>query len=129
MEGIHTIESNYSVNETTDRIVDIIEAEGWHLFARIDHSGQAKRKGLELRPTQVVLFGNPAIGTRLMQDNQTSAIDLPVKALVWEDEGGRVTVGYNTVDWLKRRHHLTDQGTLEQIGTVLHKVCSEAAGE
>ncbi len=129
MEGIHTIESHYSVKETADRIVKQIEMEDWHLFARIDHSGQAREKGIELRPTEVVLFGNPAIGTRLMLDNQTSAIDLPVKALVWEDEEGKVTIGYNTTDWLKKRHHLSDQNTLKQIGAVLYNICSRAAAE
>ena len=64
----------------------IIEAQGWCLFARIDHAEHARKKGLDLRPTELVLFGNPRIGTRLMQESRLSAIDLPMKALAWEDE-------------------------------------------
>lgn len=128
MKGLHTFRSQYSVTRTADRIEKQIEAEGWHLFARIDHAGEAKKKGVELRPTEVVLFGNPSIGTMLMQDQQTAAIDLPVKALVWEDEDGTVTIGYNTTDWLQERHQLTNEETLNQIAAVLDRVCSMAAG-
>lgn len=128
MNGLQTITSKYSVKETADRVVEQIETEEWHLFARIDHSGEAKKKGIELRPTEVVLFGNPSIGTRLMQDSQTSAIDLPVKALVWEDQEGTVTVGYNTISWLRERHQLTDEETMKQIADVLDRVCTTAAG-
>lgn len=128
MNGLQTITSKYSVKKTADRIVEQIEAEGWHLFARIDHSGEAKKKSIELRPTEVILFGNPSIGTKLMQDNQTSAIDLPAKALIWEDREGTVTIGYNTTSWLRERHLLTDEETLNQIAAVLDLVCSTAAG-
>ncbi len=129
MNELQTIISKYSVKETANRIVEQIEAEDWHLFARIDHSGEAKKKGIELRPTEVILFGNPSIGTKLMQDNQTSAIDLPVKAMIWEDKVGKVTIGYNTTVWLKKRHQLTDEETLKQIAAVLDNVCISAAGK
>ncbi|MDD3722381.1 MAG: DUF302 domain-containing protein [Lutibacter sp.] len=86
MDGLKITTSNFSVTETVNRIVAQIEKEGWHVFARIDHAKEAHGKGLELRPTELILFGNPEIGTLLMQNQQISAIDLPMKILVLEDE-------------------------------------------
>ncbi|MEO6907303.1 MAG: DUF302 domain-containing protein [Abditibacteriaceae bacterium] len=121
------IQSEFSAQETGDRLVEKIGDEGWHVFAIIDHAKQAQDKGLDLRPTQVVLFGNPHIGTLLMQDQQTSAIDLPAKVLIWEDENADVLIAYNTSDWLKERHQLTDDATVQKIGEVLESVCQFAA--
>lgn len=126
MNGLTTATSEYPVKETIDRIVTVIEAQGWHLFARIDHAEHARKKGLELRPTELILFGNPAIGTRLMQDRQLTAIDLPMKVLVWEDEHGQVKIACNSIQWLKQRHGRTDTATLRAIGEVLAKVCASA---
>lgn len=86
MKGLKTIHSDFSVTETVKILKKAIEKQGWHLFAHIDHAKQAQDNGLQLRPTQVILFGNPKVGTLLMQDQQAAAIDLPVKALVYEDE-------------------------------------------
>lgn len=127
MKGLKTIQSDFSVKETIEILIKAIEKEGWHLFAHIDHSNQAQDKGLRLRPTQVILFGNPKVGTLLMQDQQSVAIDLPVKALVYEDERGRVLIGYNTTDWLRERHQLTDQATIKIISHVLERVCHSAS--
>lgn len=127
MTGLKSMVSDFSVKETVDRMIKKIEEKGWHIFAHIDHAKQALDKGIELRPTRVVLFGNPKIGTLLMQDVQSVAIDLPVKALVWEDEKGRVQVAYNTMSWLKERHGLTDETTIKNIGKILENVCQYAA--
>lgn len=127
VKGLQTIPSESSVEQTTDNLIGNIEDQGWHLFARINHAAQAKGKGLELRPTEVVLFGNPEIGTLLMQDRQTAAIDLPVKALVWQDANDQVFITYNTMPWLKDRHALTDDATLDSIARLVEKVCRDAA--
>lgn len=127
MKGLQTIPSDFSVEHTTDNLVSNIEDQGWHLFARINHATQAKHKGLALRPTEVVLFGNPEVGTLLMQDQQTAAIDLPVKALVWQDANDKIFITYNTMPWLKERHGLTDDTTLDAIAQLIEKVCRDAA--
>ncbi len=124
MNGLNTATSEFPVKETIDRMIAIIEAQGWHLFARIDHAELARKKGLELRPTELILFGNPEIGTRLMQDRQLAAIDLPMKALAWEDEQGQVRIACNSILWLKQRHGLTDAATLWAIDAVLAKLCA-----
>lgn len=126
MNGLIIHVSELSVREAVDRMVSIVEDEGWHLFARIDHAEHARKRGLVLRPTELILFGNPEIGTFLMQDRQLAAIDLPMKALAWEDEHGQVRIAHNRIDWLKRRHGLTDDATLRAIDAVLTRVCGGA---
>lgn len=127
MKGLKTIQSDFSVTETVEILKKAIEKQGWHLFAHIDHAKQARENGLQLRPTQVILFGNPKIGTLLMQNQQLAAIDLPVKALVCEDENKRVLIAYNTTTWLRERHRLTDEATIKKISTVLKSVCHSAS--
>jgi uncharacterized protein (DUF302 family) len=107
VDGLVTLESAFSVQKTMDRLVDRATSSGLQIFARIDHAKGAQEAGLDLRPTELLVFGNPRGGTALMQDRQTAAIDLPVKALVWEDEQGRVWLGYNDATWIARRHGLT----------------------
>lgn len=128
MGGLHIIKSKYSAEETASRVKEAIEAEGLNLFAKINHAAQAQNAGIELNPTTVFIFGNPSIGSLLMQENQTVAIDLPVKILVWEDKNGEVKVAYNTTDWLKQRHHLDQSSALEKISEKLHTISSKAAG-
>ncbi len=127
MTGLKSMISDFSVMETENRLIKRIEQKGWHVFARIDHAKQATENGLELRPTRVVLFGNPKVGTLLMQDEQSAAIDLPVKALIWEDEKGSVQVAYNTMSWIKERHGLTDVVTIKNIREILEDVCYYAS--
>lgn len=122
MNGLITATSKFPVKETVDRMVSIIEAQGWHLFARIDHAAHARKKGLALRPTELILFGNPEVGTHLMQEQQLAAIDLPMKMLAWEDEQGKVRIAHNSLPWLKQRHGLTDEATLRAIDEVLTSV-------
>ena len=123
MNSLKTIKSDFSVTESVNKMAGQIEEEGWHIFARIDHSKQAQRNGLDLRPTELILFGNPEIGTLLMQDQQMSAIDLPMKVLTWEDENGEVYVTVNNLDWLKERHGLTDDNTIRKIAKVVENIC------
>jgi len=91
------------------------------IFARIDHSGEAKKAGLEMRPTQLLIFGSPSAGTPLMIAAPTLAIDLPLKALAWEDADGKVWLSYNRPDYLQRRHHVADDlmKNISGVGTLL----------
>ena len=104
--GLITVASRFSVGETLDRVTTALTKAGLRVFARIDHAGGAKEVGQELRPTELLIFGHPKGGTPLMQDRQTAGIDLPIKALAWEDEEGRVWLTYNEAAWLAERHEL-----------------------
>ena len=105
-EGLVVKPSSHSVAETIDRLQAILEEKGLKIFARIDHQAGAAGADLELRPTQVLIFGNPKLGTPLMTSAQTTAIDLPQKALAYEDEGGNVYLAYNDVGYLMARHNI-----------------------
>jgi uncharacterized protein (DUF302 family) len=109
MKGLITIQSDYSVKETINRLASIVESKGLTVFARIDHAGNAEKQGLQLRPTELIIFGNPKAGTILMQDKQTAGIDLPVKALAWQDEAGKIWLTYNDTKWIADRHGLMEK--------------------
>ena len=109
MKGLITIESDFFVKETINRLVSIVESKGLTVFARIDHADNAAKTGMALRPTELIIFGNPKAGTVLMQDQQTSGIDLPVKALAWQDEAGNNWLTYNDIKWMGERHDLTQK--------------------
>ncbi len=102
--GLLQIASRYSVDETVQRLQSMIAAKGMQVFALIDHSGEAKKVGLQMRPTKLVIFGSPTGGTPLMVAAPTLAIDLPLKALVWEDEKMNVWISYNSPEYLGQRH-------------------------
>lgn len=104
MEGLLSIRSRFGPNETMDRLEAAIRAQGMKVFARIDHAAGASEAGLELRPTEVIIFGNARGGTPLMQSVQTVGIDLPLKALVWEDASGTTWLSYNEPSWIAQRH-------------------------
>jgi uncharacterized protein (DUF302 family) len=104
--GLVTLASEYPVAETIDRLAALATARGLHIFTRVDHADGAAKAGMALRPTQLLIFGNPAGGTPLMQDRQAAGIDLPVKALAWEDAEGRVWLAYNDAAWIAQRHGL-----------------------
>lgn len=104
--GLITVVSNFSATETMDRLEAEVQARGMTVFARINHAGGAAQVGLDLRPTEVVVFGNARGGTPLMQAAQTIGIDLPLKTLVWEDTAGKVWLSYNNPAWLAQRHGL-----------------------
>src|SRR3954465_4876341 len=104
--GMVTVASRWSVGETIDRLQAVVPEADLRVFARIDHAENAARVGVELRPTELLIFGHPRGGTPLMQDRQTSGIDLPVKALAWPDQDGTVRLTYNRASWLAERHGL-----------------------
>lgn len=104
--GLINIASPYSVPETVNRVRKAIESHGMTIFAIVDHSGEAEKVGLTLRPTQLVIFGSPKGGTPVMQAAPTLAIDLPLKALVWQDESPKVWITYNSPEFLGQRHHV-----------------------
>ena len=105
--GVISVKSARNVGDTADRLESVLKSKGMKVFIRIDHAKGAQSVGKKLRPTQVVIFGNPKVGTPLMQCNQTVAIDLPQKALIWEDEKGQVWLSYNDPKYLAARHEIT----------------------
>jgi uncharacterized protein (DUF302 family) len=104
--GIVDIRSNHSVDATVEKLRSILEAKAVTLFALVDHSGEAAKVGMAMRPTKLLLFGNPKAGTPLMLAAPSIAIDLPLKILVWEDESGQAWVSYNAPEFLRNRHNL-----------------------
>jgi uncharacterized protein (DUF302 family) len=104
MDGLTTIRSRFGPKETMDRLQAEIRAKGMTVFARIDHAARAAEVGLTLRPTELIIFGNARGGTPLMESVQTVGIDLPLKALVWEDAGGETWLSYNEPSWIAQRH-------------------------
>jgi uncharacterized protein (DUF302 family) len=103
-EGVTAVKSPHSAKGTMDRFEALAKERGLTVFARVDHAAGAAKIGQTLRPTEVLIFGNPQGGTPLMQCAQSMGIDLPLKALVWEDAAGQVWLGYNDVAYLARRH-------------------------
>jgi uncharacterized protein (DUF302 family) len=104
--GLVTIQSAHSAADTLSRLEEVLKAKGVHVFARIDHAAAAAEVGLKLRPTVVLIFGDPRAGTGLMQADQRVGLDLPLKTLIWEDAGGHAFVTYNDPRWIARRHGL-----------------------
>ena len=102
--GLIHLESKHSVEETLQRLQDLLQQKAVTIFALVDHSGEAAMAGLEMRPTKLLIFGSPKAGTPLMQAAPTLAIDLPLKALVWQEANGRVRLTYNDPAYLQRRH-------------------------
>jgi uncharacterized protein (DUF302 family) len=105
-DGLTTIKSNSSPKETMARLEAAVTAKGMTVFARIDHGASAVNVGLPLRPTDLLIFGSPKGGTSLMQSVQTAGIDLPLKALVWQDEAGTTWLSYNVPAWIADRHRV-----------------------
>jgi uncharacterized protein (DUF302 family) len=104
--GMQHLGSPYSVPETLKRVESLLQEKGLTIFCRIDHSGEAEKVGLKMHPTQLILFGSPKGGTPVMVASPTIAIDLPLKALIWEDAGGKVWVSYNNSEYLQQRHNV-----------------------
>jgi len=107
--GLVQVASRYSVDESVQRLEALFGQKGLQVFAVIDHSGEAAKVGLKMRPTKVVIFGSPKGGTPLMVAAPTLAIDLPLKALVSEDENGKVVVSYNSAEYLQQRHGVPEE--------------------
>ena len=103
-DGLISVKSAHDVKTTADRLESTLKQKGMKVFIRINHAQGARSVGKDLRPTELVIFGNPKVGTPLMQCQQQVAIDLPQKALIWEDEQGHVWLSYNNPDYLVKRH-------------------------
>jgi uncharacterized protein (DUF302 family) len=127
-DGIVTKTSPRSVGETVGRLKRLIEDKGLRVFDVIDHSGEARRVGLEMPDTQLVIFGSPAAGTPVMVAEPLAALDLPLKVLVWADAGGAVSVSYNSPEYLATRYHLSNElrAPLEGIEQITDAAVSPA---
>lgn len=123
--GMVTLPSHHSVEETIAKLQAMLEAKGVKVFALIDHSGEAAKEGLEMRPTKVLIFGSPKAGTPLMVAAPSIAIDLPLKILVWEDDGGKVRIAYNSPAYLQKRHGVAQE--LVQNIAVVETLAAKAA--
>jgi uncharacterized protein (DUF302 family) len=115
--GILSVASPYSVSDTLDRLEVILKAKANTVFARIDQRREAGQVGLELRPTQLLIFGNLRAGTALTDASPSIALDLPLKALAWQDDEGQVWLSYDSPDYLRQRHHLSED-LIERIAGV-----------
>jgi uncharacterized protein (DUF302 family) len=107
--GIVSIPCNQTVDRTVEKLEEILKAKGVKLFALVDHSGEAEKAGMQMRPTKLLIFGNPKGGTPLMIAAPSIAIDLPLKFLVWEDGNGKVWISYNSLAYLQARHQLPQE--------------------
>ncbi|EON91954.1 hypothetical protein MARLIPOL_10031 [Marinobacter lipolyticus SM19] len=121
-DGMVKVKSRHGVHATADKLESVLKDKGMTVMARINHQQGAEKAGLELPPTEVVIFGNPKVGTPLMQCARSVAIDLPQKALIWEDSSGNTWLGYNDPEYLKSRHGI------EGCDAVIEKVKGALAG-
>ena len=125
--GLIRIKSAHNVMVTADRLEDIVTEKGMRVFLRIDHAENARKVGQALRPTQLLIFGNPKVGAPLMQCSQTIAIDLPQKALIWQDDSGQVWLGYNDPQYLATRHAIDGcKAVLDKVKTALNNFAKAA---
>ena len=129
-EGLISLASGYGPMETANRLASGIKARGMTIFARIDHAAGAAEVGLPLRPTELLIFGNAKGGTPLMQSSQMIGIDLPLKALVWQDQSGKTWVSYNDPGWLARRHGLGPEveAATNAMAAGIGAIATEATG-
>src|SRR5580658_5168693 len=125
IDGLITHRSNHSVDQTVERLQKMLESKGVKIFCLVDHSGEAERAGLKMRPTKVLIFGNPKAGTPLMVASPSIAIDLPLKILVAEDADGAVWISYNSAAYLEARHNLPPE--LMQNIAVVETLAAKAA--
>ncbi len=126
--GLITVESNHDVQQTATSLEKLIKQKGLTFFAKVDHTQNATKVNMELSPTVLLIFGNPKLGTPLMQCGQTYAIDLPQKALIYEDKDGRVWIAYNDQAYLAERHNLSDcEDSIKKVESALSALIQEAA--
>ena len=129
LEGLTSIESTFGPKETMDRLEAEIHQKGMNVFARIDHAAGAANVGLALAPTELIIFGNPRGGTPLMQSVQTVGIDLPLKALVWQDAANKTWLSYNEPGWIAQRHGVAGaESTIDKMADLLSAIARKAAG-
>jgi uncharacterized protein (DUF302 family) len=128
MDGLTSIRSRFGPKETMDRLQAEIRAQGMTVFARIDHAAGAAEVGLTLPPTELIIFGNARGGTPLMQSVQTVGIDLPLKALVWEDAAGKTWLSYNEPSWIAQRHSVANaERVVSKMAAALSAMSRKAA--
>lgn len=126
-QGLVNVKSSHDVSTTADKLESVLNAKGMTVFTRINHAAGAEKAGLELRPTEVVIFGNPKVGTPLMNCAQSIAIDLPQKALIHQDETGQVWLSYNDPAHLAARHDVTGcDEVLKKVSGALGKFAAAA---
>lgn len=129
-EGMVNVESMFSVENTANRMENILKEKGMTIFNRINHSQSAGKIGIELRDTQLIIFGNPKAGSPLMKCQQSIGIDLPQKALIWKDENNKVWISYNNPRYLEKRHEISDcEKAIAKVENVLANITKSAAGK
>lgn len=129
IDGLTSVESRFGPKETMDRLLAEINATGMKVFARIDHTAGAAEVGLTLHPIELIIFGNARGGTPLMQSVQTVGIDLPLKALVWQDAAGKTWISYNEPKWIVQRHGVTHvEAIVNKLADLLRAISTAAAG-
>jgi uncharacterized protein (DUF302 family) len=127
-DGVVDVPSSFNVEETADRMVDILNKKGMTIFNRIKHSESAAEVGIELRNTELIIFGNPKVGSPLMVCQQSVAIDSPQKALIWEDDNAKVWISYNDPRYLEKRHNISGcEGAIAKIEKALASIAKAAA--
>lgn len=130
--GLISIESVYSADETISRLQNLLKEKDFHIFTIIDHGRSAEKYGRNLNSTQVIIFGNPKTGgTFLMQENQKIGIDLPAKILVWTNEEDTTFITYNKMDWIANRHQLSDKNKeiIDNLNSGISTIAKEASGK
>ncbi len=125
-DGLVTVKSPYSAHSTMNRLESIVLDRGLTLIARIDHAAGAANVGMTLRPTELLIFGNPQGGTPFIECAQTAGIDLPLKALVWEDAENQVWLGYNDIDFLAQRHRIPTCAPIASLAKIIAALVAEA---
>jgi len=127
--GLISKKSHYSVKETLDRLEAVLKKKGVTIALRWDHAAKAKGVGIPLRPTELLMFGNPKLGSHLFTSNQTAGIDLPLKALAWKDAKGQVWLTYNDPAYIFKRHHIKNRSKIQaKMTAILNKLSNIATG-
>ena len=129
-DGLVNVQSTFNVKETADRMENILKEKGMTVFNRIKHSEGAKKVGIDLRDTELIIFGNPKVGSPLMKCQQSVAIDLPQKALIWEDDKAKVWISYNDPRYLEKRHNIAGcEAVISKIEKALAGITKAASTE
>ena len=127
-DGVINVQSAFNVQKTADRLESLLNEKGMTIFNRIKHSESAGKVGIELRETELIIFGNPKVGSPLMKCQQSIAIDLPQKALIWEDHESKVWISYNNPDYLEKRHNISGcEAVISKIKKALSGIIKAAA--
>jgi len=130
VDGLIKMKSMHSVTVTIDRLANIVKKKGITVALRWNHSAKANKLGIKMRPTELLIFGNPKLGSHIMTSEQTAAIDMPLKAIAWKDANGQVWLGYNDPAYIARRHHITNRDeVVAKISKALASMTAKAAGK